>query len=162
MAGAIRKFFTNAICGLIYNKETRKRMRVILNSDMIGYIRFIQKTTGLRPKKIKTFIGYQARNLLISINDKYIFKFPLRRSDSNDLALREKRIVDALAPFSPIYIPPVKILQYKDKVVRQYDFLPGVQLRKLPPETVLKNLPGSLGQDGGVEGHESTKISTNV
>lgn len=140
MAGAIRKFFTNAICGLIYNKETRKRMRVILNSDMIGYIRFIQKTTGLRPKKIKTFIGYQARNLLISINDKYIFKFPLRRSDSNDLALREKRIVDALAPFSPIYIPPVKILQYKDKVVRQYDFLPGVQLRKLPPETVLKNL----------------------
>ena len=29
-------------------------------------------------------------------------------------------------------------------------------------ETVLKNLPGSLGQDGGVEGHESTKISTNV
>ena len=29
-------------------------------------------------------------------------------------------------------------------------------------ETVLKNLPGSLSQDGGVEGHESTKISTNV
>ena len=140
MAGAIRKFITNAICGLIYNKDTRKRVRVILNSDMMGYIRFIQKTTGLRARKIKTFIGYRARNLLISINDKFIFKFPLRRSDSNDLALREKRIVEALAPFSPIYIPPVKTMRYQDKIVRQYDFLSGVQLRKLPADTVLKNL----------------------
>lgn len=140
MAGALRKFFTNVICGLVYNKDARKKMRVVLNSDMLGYIRFIQKHTGLRLRKIKTFIGYRARNLLISINDKFIFKFPLRRSDSNDLALREKRIVEALAPFSPIYIPPVKTMRYQDKIVRQYDFLSGVQLRKLPTDIVLKNL----------------------
>lgn len=140
MAGALRKFFTNVICGLVYNKDARKKMRVVLNSDMLGYIRFIQKHTGLRLRKIKTFIGYRARNLLISVNDKYIFKFPLRRADSNELAIREKRIVDALAPLSPIYIPPVTVLKYGDKLVRQYDFIQGAQLRKLSVDFVLKNM----------------------
>ncbi len=140
MAGALRKFFTNVICGLVYNKDARKKMRVVLNSDMLGYIRFIQKHTGLRLRKIKTFIGYRARNLLISVNDKYIFKFPLRRVDSNELAIREKRIVDALAPLSPIYIPPVTVLKYGDKLVRQYDFIQGAQLRKLSVDFVLKNM----------------------
>ena len=140
MAGSIRRFFTNILCGCIANKDTRKRMRVVLNSDMLSNIRFIRKNTGLPIKKIKTFIGYQARNLLISINDKYIFKFPLRRSDSDDLAMRESRIVAALSPLSPTYVPPVDIFTHKGHVVRRYEFIRGAQLRKMPLDIALANI----------------------
>jgi len=140
MAGPIRRFFTNVVCGCITNKDARKRVRVVLNSDMISNIRFMRKNTGLPIKKIKTFIGYQARNLLVSINDKYIFKFPLRRSDSDELALRESRIVSALAPLSPTYVPPVDIFTHRGRIVRRYEFIQGTQLRKMPLDMALANI----------------------
>ena len=140
MAGPIRRFFTNIICGCIGNKETRKRVRVVLNSDMVSNIRFIRKNTGLPVKKLKTFIGYQARNLLVGINDKYIFKFPLRRSNSDDLAMRESRIVAALAPLSPTYVPPVNTYMHRGHIVRRYEFISGTQLRKMPLDIALANI----------------------
>ena len=66
MAGSIHRFFTNIICGFIYNKDIRKRARVIMNSPMLSDINFIHKNLNKPLHKIKTFIGYQARNLLIS------------------------------------------------------------------------------------------------
>lgn len=137
MASSIRRFFANVISGFIADKDTRKKVRVILNSDIGAYLRFIRHDTGRPLHKIKTFVGYQARSLLISVNDEFIYKFPLRRSDANTLALRERDIVAALSPLSPIYIPPVEILKYKDVLVRKYEFIHGVQLRKLPLDTAL-------------------------
>lgn len=140
MAGSIRRFFTNIICGCIYNKDTRKRVRVILNSDMLSYLRFIKKNTGMPIRKVKTFTGYQARSLLISVNDKYIFKFPLRRSNSDELALREVRIVNAFQKISPIYIPPVEIFYHRGRVIRRYEFIHGTQLRQMPVDVALANV----------------------
>ena len=137
MASSLRRFFANVISGFIANKDTRKRVRVILNSDIGGYLRFIRHDIGSL-RKVKTFVGYQARSLLISVNDEYIYKFPLRRSNANELALRERDIVSALAPLSPVYIPPVEILEYKDMLVRKYKFINGVQLRKLPLNTAME------------------------
>lgn len=140
MAGRIRRFFTNIICGCVYNKDKRKHLRVLLNSPVSSYVRFVRKNTGCPIKKLRTFIGYQARNLLISVNDEYIYKFPLRRSNSDELALREKRIVDALIPVSPIGIPPVEIYEYHGVLVRRYPFVRGVRLREIPLDIVLKNV----------------------
>ena len=140
MAGSIRRFFTNVICGCVYNKDTRKRLRVILNSPMIDSLRFIKKNTGLRLKKVKTFIGYQARNLLISVNDEYIYKFPLRRSNSRELTLRESRIVAALAPLSPIYVPPVDVFTHRGVLVRRYKFIRGCGLRQIPLDVAMANI----------------------
>ena len=140
MAGSIHRFFTNVICGFIYNKDTRKRARVVMNSPMLSYIHFIHKNLNKPLHKIKTFIGYQARNLLISANDEYIFKFPLRRSNSSELAIREKRIVDAFAPISPVYVPPVEILQHRGALVRKYEFIHGAGLRQIPTDLLNKNL----------------------
>ena len=139
MAGSIHRFFTNVICGFIYNKDTRKRARVIMNSPMLSYIHFIHKNLNKPLHKIKTFIGYQARNLLISANNEYIFKFPLRRSNSSELAIREKRIVDAFAPISPVYVPPVEILQHRGALVRKYKFIRGTTLRQIPTEILDKH-----------------------
>lgn len=139
MAGSIHRFFTNIICGFIYNKDLRKRARVIMNSPMMSDIHFIHKNLNKPLHKIKTFIGYQARNLLISANDEYIFKFPLRRSNSSELAIREKRIVDAFAPISPVYVPPVEILQHRGALVRKYKFIRGTTLRQIPTEILDKH-----------------------
>lgn len=140
MAGSIRRFFTNIICGFIYNRDTRRRVRVVLNSSMVDSLRFIRKNLGRPIRKIKTFVGYQARNLLISVNDEYIYKFPLRRSNSRELTLRESRIVSALAPLSPIYVPPVEVFSHRGVLVRRYEFIRGTGLRQMPVEVALANL----------------------
>ena len=140
MAGPIRRFFTNVICGCIYNRDTRRRVRVILNSPMADSLRFIRKNTGLHLRRIKTFVGYRALNLLVSVNDKYIFKFPLRRSNSNALALREQRIVSALAPLSPIYMPPVMVYDNHGVLVRRYEYVHGTQLRQMPVDIAMANI----------------------
>ena len=140
MAGSIRRFFTNIICGCVYNKDKRKHLRVLLNSPIASYMRFIRKNTGEPLRKVKTFIGYQARNLLISVNDKYIFKFPLRRSDSRELTLREERVVSALSPFSPIYVPPVRVFTHRGQLVRRYEYINGCQLRQMPVAVALANI----------------------
>lgn len=140
MAGSIHRFFTNIICGFIYNKDTRKRARVVMNSPMLSDIHFIHKNLNKPLHKIKTFIGYQARNLLISANDEYIFKFPLRRANSDALAKREKRIVVAFTPISPVYIPPVEILEHHGTLVRKYEFIRGTNLRQIPTELLNKNI----------------------
>lgn len=140
MAGNLRRFFTNIICGCVYNKDKRKRLRVVLNSPVRSYIKFIKKNLNCPIEKIKTFVGYQARNLLISVNDEYIYKFPLRRSNSNELALREKRILDVLGPISPVYISPVDIFFHNGDVVRRYAFSHGTQLRQMPVDVALENI----------------------
>lgn len=140
MAGSIRRFFTNAICGLIYNRDTRRRVRVVLNSSMIDSLRFIRKNLGRPVRKIKTFVGYQARNLLISVNDEYIYKFPLRRSNSRELTLRESRIVSALGPLSPIYVPPVDVYTHRGVLVRRYKFIRGYGLRQIPLDVAMANI----------------------
>ena len=140
MPGPIRRFFTNIICGCVYNKDKRKRLRVVLNSSMTDCLRFIHKNTGTRPRRIKTFVGYQARSLLISSNDEYIFKFPLRRSNSDALTQREQRLVDVFQGISPIPIPPVDVFPHHGHLVRRYPFIVGAQLRQMPLDVVLSNL----------------------
>lgn len=149
MAGKIRRFFTNIICGCVYNKDKRKRLRVIMNSPMLSYVRFVRKNTGRPIKKLKTFVGYQARNLIISVNDEYVFKFPLRRSDSDELAMREKRLVDAFVSISPINIPPVDVFVHRGMLVRRYPFVCGVRLREIPTDIALKNIKKLAPQIAG-------------
>lgn len=139
MLNSLRHFFTNMVCGLIWNKDKRKKVRVILNSSMGANLRFIRRDIGVPIRHVKTFTGYQARNLIIAVNKKYVYKFPLRRNDSNKLALREKRIVDALIPYSSIFIPPVEILHFRGQLVRKYPYVAGVSLRCLPIDVIKKN-----------------------
>ena len=138
---AIRRFFVNILCAFIPNKPMRKKTRVLLNSDFSGCLRFIKR--DLNKKKIgrvKTYVGYLARSLIISVNDEYVYKFPLRRDNSNDLALREKRIVDSLKRVSPMHIPDVQLLKWKKNIVRKYECIPGVTLSQMGCDDVLSHV----------------------
>lgn len=122
----IRHFFTNMVCGLIANKARRKKVRVLLNSDLRAYIKFIRRDLGVSHlHKIRTAIGYGAQNLIVIVNDAWVYKFPLCKSNPNEIALREKRIVDAFSKISPIYVPPVQLLQLNNMYVRKYEFIHG-------------------------------------
>lgn len=135
---SLRHFFTNIICGFIYNKDERKRLRVVLNSPILEYIKFIRADTGLRRPRIRTFVGYQARSLVIGVDNKWVYKFPLRRDNYRELANREFRICNAMASISPIKIPSVKLLEYNGMLVRKYEYIPGVSARRMPPELMAR------------------------
>ena len=137
---SIRHFITNIICGFVYSKSERRRLRVVLNSPIVEYVKFIKQDTGIRRPRIKTFVGYQARSLVIGVNDKWIYKFPLRRNNYRELALREARVVSALAPLSPIYVPGVELIEYKGMLVRKYKFIKGPTLRTGPRKAIMANL----------------------
>lgn len=138
---AVCRFCVNVFCAFIPNKLLRRKIRVILNSDVKGCIRFIKH--DLHRKKlghVKFFVGYRARSLLISVNDEFIYKFPLRRSDSNELALREKRIVDTLSKVSSIYVPGVELLKLNEKIVRKYKYTRGCTLSQMETDDVINHI----------------------
>lgn len=137
---SIRRFFTNVVCGFVYSKDGRKKLRVVLNSPVLEYIRFIRADTGLLMPRLRFFVGYQARSLLIGVNNRWVYKFPLRRDNYRELALREQRIIRALRPFSKIPIPDVQLIEYKGILVRKYDFIQGATLRSAPRDTIMLNL----------------------
>ncbi len=124
----------------------RRRMRVVLNSDVRAYLRFIRADLGMRPRRVRTFVGYLARSLLISVNDTYIYKFPLRRDNSDELAVRERRILDSLTQFSPIHVPDMQLLKYNGRLVRKYEYVHGVQFRKLSHEYARAHMDGFAKQ----------------
>lgn len=129
---AIRHFFTNMICGMIYNQKTRKKVRAALNSPIIGLLAFIRKDCKLKHVRYKIITGFRGRNLLIEVNDKYIYKYPTQKCNfAPNIEVRERDITTELAKISPIYIPVPVLLKYGDKIVRKYDVVHGLSLRQL-------------------------------
>ena len=128
----IRHFFTNMICGLIYNHDARKRVRAALNSPLIPLLKFIKKDSGIKHPKYKIITGFRGRNLLIQVNDKYIYKYPSKTSDfAPDIEKREYDITSELSKISPIYIPVPTLFEFNNKILRRYDVVHGISLREL-------------------------------
>ncbi len=136
---SIRHFIVNILCAFVWNEKKRKHVRVVLNSDVGKYIRFIRRDIGGRIRKIKTFSGPGAHSLLISVNDEWIYKFPLRYPNWRERATREKRGVDAMAKLLPIYVPSIDCLPLGDIFVRKYPFVHGVGIDKLSIQDQVKH-----------------------
>lgn len=133
----IRHFITNIICGMIYNQNIRRRVRVVLNSPVLKLKSFIKKDCKIRHPKFKFITGFRGRNLLIRVDDKYIYKYPTQISDfAQNIEVRERDITRELARVSPIFIPQPTLLNFGDKIIRRYDVVDGLSLREL-----VKNKP---------------------
>ncbi len=130
-------FLTNIICGFVPNTARRKKVRTILNSPFVSELNFARRTVPGRVRSVRTAVGFMARSLIIIINKQWVFKFPLKRDNYRELALREKRLVDALAPYSPVHVPPVELLYHGRKIVRMYEFVQGKNIRDFSPERIL-------------------------
>jgi hypothetical protein len=120
------------ICGLVWNKNTRKRVRAALNSPLAELLIFIKKNCGIKHPKFKIITGFRGRNLLIQVNDKYIYKYPTQKCNfAPDIEVREYDITRELAKVSPVFIPVPTLLKFQDKILRRYDVVHGMSLRQL-------------------------------
>lgn len=135
----IRHAFTNVVCTFVPGRARRRRLRVIMNSPVLMYLHFIRRDIGERLFNIRFMVGFRAKSLLIATNDKYVYKFPLRHKNYREMAMREKRIVDALRNISPIYVPAVELMEYNGILIRRYECVHGVGIRSLPADMVARN-----------------------
>lgn len=131
------RFIYNIICAFIWKRSLRDKVRTMLRfPQTFEYIRYIRHT--YKHCKIKTAVGYGCKNFIIIAGNKHVFKFPLR-NNGYDLAFREKKITDAFRQISPIKIPEMEIIKYKDIYVRKYEFATGVLLTDIKPNIINKN-----------------------
>lgn len=132
-------FLSNVVCLFIPIKTLRDKVRVMIRyPQTLSYIKYVRKYAGKKGAKIKTRVGRGCRNFVVVLDDKWVFKFPLF-TDGREIAYREQRILKALAPISPIKIPAMKIIHYKDIVVRKYQFAHGTLLSDMAPSVVASN-----------------------
>ena len=129
---SLRRFIVNLICGFVYNENTRRRVRVTLNSPVFELCRFIKKDCGVRHPRFKIMTGFRACNLCIKVDEKYIYKYPtMKEGLGKNAEIRERDITTELAKVSPIFIPTPTLLKYEDKYLRRYDVVSGISLRQL-------------------------------
>ena len=130
-------FISNVICMFIPNKKFRDKLRVMIRYPRVfGYVRFVRRyARNMARCDIQTRVGRGCKNFVVLLNDKYVFKFPLM-TDGVAVAQREKRIVDALRPISPIKIPQMTIIEHNGIAIRRYEFARGTLLSDCDPRDI--------------------------
>lgn len=130
-------FLSNIISGMIWNRTLRDKVRVMIRYPQVfDYIRFVRQF-GRKYKKcnIQTRVGRGCRNFVVILNKKFVFKFPLF-SNGKEISEREQRIIDAFKTISPIKIPAMEIIPYKNIFVRKYEFARGTLLSDVKPNII--------------------------
>ena len=135
----MKKLFINILCGFIPNRQVRKSIRMELNNPIRKWIKFAKSFSNKRHPSVKCTYGYRCVNFVVNIDDKWVFKFPLK-DNGYEIANREKRIVDALRPVSPIKIPKMEIVDFDGLAVRKYECVKGVGFNHLTHDVQDKHI----------------------
>ena len=136
----MRSLLANIVSGFFYKKSLRDKVRTRIRYPKTrDYIRYVKNFAGKgKPCKIKTMVEYGTSNFVVVLNDKHVFKFPLK-NDGKLVAERERRITESLRRFSTIKIPALKVIPYKDIVIRKYEFASGKSLTDIRPEIFVQH-----------------------
>ena len=136
----MRHLISNIICGFIWSKRLRDKVRTRIRFPQTrDYVRYVRKfARNMEQRKIRTLVGYGCKNFIVILNNKHVFKFPLL-TDGKDVSIREKRIVDAFYGISPIKIPLVKVIPYKNIYIRKYEFAKGTLLTDVSPKVIAEH-----------------------
>lgn len=131
---------SNIVSGLIWKKSLRDKVRTCIRFPVVfDYVRYVRRfAKNMKECKIKTVVGYGCKNFIVILNNKHVFKFPLL-NDGREIAEREKRIVDAFYGISPVKIPLMKIIPYKNIVIRKYEFAHGKLLSDIDPKIIMQH-----------------------
>lgn len=121
----MRKILANIISGLIPGRNNRHRVRAHLRTPIRKYTNFVKSFSDARHPVVRTTYGYRCTNFVVTLDDKYVFKFPIG-NDGHDVSQREKRITDALRPISPVKIPAMDIFDCDGIAVRRYEYVKGI------------------------------------
>ncbi len=141
MFNKVRYFFINIICGFVANKAARRRVRAIYCAwGAFRVWRIIRKDLGHKPHNIKFITGARGRNLVVSVDDKYIYKFPIAERGLNNLIVREELITSAMRKMTKIKIPKMTVLHIDGIYIRKYEFIRGVQIFDVPANDILSHI----------------------
>ena len=130
----MKKVLVNILCWFIPFKSLRKRVRLSFSVPVRQYVNFAKSFSSSKHPRIKLVYGYRCVNLVVIVDDKFVFKFP-RDNDGWDIATREKRITDALRSVSPIKIPEMEIIDFNGIAVRKYECIKGIGFHSLDDAT---------------------------
>ncbi|MCR5194060.1 MAG: hypothetical protein K6B71_00840 [Alphaproteobacteria bacterium] len=136
----IKKVLANILCAFIPGRSLRTFVRLELANPIRKWIRFAKSFSSNKHPRIRRTYGFRRANFVITVDDKYVFKFPIRGQDGWDVAEREKRITDALRPISPIKIPKMEIFDCDGVAVRRYEFIRGIGWHSLDKKTQVKHV----------------------
>ena len=135
----MKKLLINILCGFIPGRNRRNRIRMELNNPIRKWTRFAKSFSDKKYPNVKYTYGFRCVNFVVTIDDKWVFKFPLK-TDGWAIAEREQRIVDALRAISPIKIPEMEVLGFNGMAVRKYECIHGgVGFHHLDKKTQNKN-----------------------
>ncbi|MBR3511105.1 MAG: hypothetical protein IKN73_03520 [Alphaproteobacteria bacterium] len=131
----MKKIFINIICKFIPDRHRRNRVRFLLeNWNYVNKcVKFVKSQGNF--KNIKKVIGHGSRNLVVTADDKYVFKFP-KNNNGYEKSLREQQITDVFRKISPIKIPDMEILDFDGIAVRKYPYISGINLEYFHPKKV--------------------------
>ena len=127
----MKKTLVNIICCFVPSKHARHRLRVEMTHPIRKWVKFAASFSKNKHPVIKRTYGHRYANFVINVDNKFVFKFPLH-GNARDIAMREKRITDALRPISPIKIPKMEIVDLDGMSVRKYEYVNGVGFNSLP------------------------------
>ncbi len=151
MAGALRKFLANIVCGFIPGDKARRSVRVMLNNPCARkYIKFVQNWADTNcggAKKISINFGIGCQNLIVILNNAHVFKFSLT-TNSGDYR-RELSICNTLRKHTSFKIPEMEIINWNGTTIRRYEFISGKLLCDFPPGFIMshrKKLASQLAQ----------------
>ena len=131
----IRHLLSNIVCGFIPGKSRRDLVRTRIRYNTRPFIQFVRDYFSGQDIKIKTCVGGGCRNMIVLVDSRYAFKFPLR-NNGYERAMREFRITTALRKYTKTRIPEMEIIQWRGLYVRKYEFFPGVVLDEIPASIV--------------------------
>lgn len=127
----MRKLLVNILCAFVPSRQKRKTIRALLNYPVTKKMRlFAASFSNQKKPNIRYTFGFRCANFVVTVDDKWVFKFPLT-GDAKEIAMREKRITDALRPISPLKIPDMEIVVWNGIYVRKYEFIRGTGFNHL-------------------------------
>jgi len=130
----MKKFIANIICSFVPTQKHRKMLRLKLTYPTRKMVKFAKSFSDCTHPKVRHTYGFRCINFVITVDNKYVFKFPLR-GDGKEIAQREKLITDALRKNSPIKIPEMEILDFNGMAVRKYEYIDGIGFHALDRKT---------------------------
>jgi hypothetical protein len=130
----MKNILMNFLSCFIPVRKIRNRVRIKLNNPIRKWTKFAMSFSNKKHPKVKYTYGFRCKNFVVNIDDKFVFKFPLK-NDGYEIAMREKRITDVFRPISSIKIPNMEIVDFNGLAVRKYECIKGVGFHSLDRKT---------------------------
>lgn len=128
------KILANILCVFIPSRHGRRMLRLRMMYPIRKWIRFAKKFSNVRHPRVSCTCGYRGVNFIVNVDNKYVFKFPLRTNGAA-ISIREQRITNALRPISPIKIPNMELVEFDGLTIRRYECVNGIGFHALDRKT---------------------------